>query len=310
MSAIEAGFFILIFIISLVGNSLLMCTLVLYENLKNVTNLFVLNLACSDLIFAATLPFWAVYHLQHWIFGDFLCKFLTAAYFVGLYSSVILMTAMTVDRFITVVLHHWPNNNLKRQRCAIGACIGAWIISVAACLSDAMNMGVFEENSFYYCEPPAKVAVGDYILLPLLFFLPFAIIICSYCAITTTILRASNRKRHRAVAMVLFIVAVFFMCWGPYNTLLFFKLFYDFKECEIQKRMLMAFRICRIFAFSHCCMNPLLYMLSQKLRKHLLQLLYCKTVCRNNERNIAQTNTVIQNVVFTAQNSAVMLDDK
>ncbi|XP_061587153.1 chemokine XC receptor 1 [Cololabis saira] len=310
ISTVEAAFFVLIFIISVIGNSLLICVLVLYEKLKNVTNLFVFNLACSDLIFTATLPFWAVYYLQHWIFGDFMCKFMAAAYFVGLYSSVILLTAMTVDRFVTVVLHNWPINNLKRQRCATGACVGAWIISVAASLSDAMKMQVYEEDMYYYCEPPGIVELGDYFLLPLLFFLPFAIVIFSYCAIIRTVLRASNRKRHRAVAMVLFIVAAFFICWGPYNTLLFIKLFHESEVCETEERLVMVFKICRIFAFSHCCMNPLLYMLSQKLRKHLLQLLYCKTVWRSNERSTVQTNTVIQNVVFTAHNSAVMLDDK
>ncbi|CAK6957721.1 chemokine XC receptor 1-like [Scomber scombrus] len=138
-STVNAAFFIVIFIISVTGNSLLLVVLVCHGNLKNATNLFVLNLACSDLLFAVTLPFWAVDHLHHWVFGDLACKFLTSAYYVGLYSSTILLTAITVDRFITVVLNKWPSKPV-RERCAVGVCAAAWIISVTASLSDAIKV--------------------------------------------------------------------------------------------------------------------------------------------------------------------------
>ncbi|NAV92164.1 hypothetical protein FGF77_24465, partial [Salmonella sp. gx-f7] len=67
---ISGAFFVLIFILSITGNCLLLCVLAMYENLKTVTDLFVLNLACSDLIFTVTLPFWAVHLLHHWVFGE------------------------------------------------------------------------------------------------------------------------------------------------------------------------------------------------------------------------------------------------
>lgn len=266
---ISGAFFILIFIFSVTGNVLLLCVLIIYENLKNVTNLFVLNLACSDLVFTFTLPFWAVYHLHHWVFGDFACKFMTAAYIVGLYSSVILLTAMTVDRFVTVVLHNWPNKPVRRQRCAMAACAAAWTISIAASVSDAIQMKVeIQWNDLYSCEGPSdgpNVYLGYYLQVSLLFFLPFAIIVFCYCAILKTVLQASNRKRHRTVVVVLCIVTAFFLCWGPYNILLLIQSLHEPEGCDEQKHWDIACSICHILAFSHCCMNPLLYMLSQKL---------------------------------------------
>lgn len=144
---ISGAFFILIFVFSITGNILLMCVLLVYVNLKNVTNLFILNLVCSDLVFTVTLPFWAVYHLHHWVFGDFACKFITALYIAGLYSSIILLTAMTVDRFITVVLH-WPSNPVRRQRCAQASCAAAWVISAAASVNDALKVKVETHSIF------------------------------------------------------------------------------------------------------------------------------------------------------------------
>ncbi|KAK2895822.1 hypothetical protein Q8A73_015310 [Channa argus] len=243
---ISSVFFILIFIFSVTGNCLILCVLVIYENLKNVTNIFILNVACSDLIFALTLPFWAVYYLHHWVFGDFTCKFMTAAHFIGLYSSVILLTAMTVDRFTTVVLQNWPNNRLKRQRCAKGACAAAWIISIAASLSNAISVKVetFQDN-FTTCEASSEgsvVKLGNFLQVSLLFFLPLAIIVFCYSAIVKTVLQSSNRKWHRTLVVVFCIVAAFFICWGPYNMMILFSSF-EPDECKAAERWEIAFRI-------------------------------------------------------------------
>ncbi|XP_053186729.1 chemokine XC receptor 1-like [Scomber japonicus] len=274
-STVNAAFFIVIFIISVTGNSLLLVVLVCYENLKNATNLFVLNLACSDLVFTVTLPFWAVGHLHHWVFGDLACKLLTAAYFVGLYSSVILLTAITVDRFITVVLNKWPRKPV-RERCAVGVCAAAWIISFAASLSDAINVKEFANGEELSCESDdLELNLNYYLQVSLLFLLPLAIIIFCYSAILITVLQFSNRKRRRTVVVVLCIVAAFFVCWGPHHVLLFVETLYEPEGCDAEKSWDIAYHTCRILAYSHCCMNPLLYMLSQNLRRHLLKFLHC-----------------------------------
>ncbi|XP_070830866.1 chemokine XC receptor 1-like [Chaetodon trifascialis] len=310
---ISGAIFILILIFSLTGNILLLCVLVINKNLKNVTNLFILNLAISDLVFTVTLPFWAVYYLHHWVFGDFACKFVTAAYIVGLYSSVILLTAMTVDRFITVVLQNWPRSHKRRQRCAAGACAAAWVISMAASVSDAIKVKVETHwNNLFTCEGPSDgsdVNLGYYLQVSLLFFLPFAIIVFCYSAILKTVLQTSNRKRLRTVVAVFCIVTAFFICWGPYHIVLVVQSVYKPIGCYAMERLYTAYSICHILAFSHCCMNPLLYMLSQRSRRHLLQLLHCKNARRNNrERTNGQSTSVIQNAAFIAQNSAVMLE--
>ncbi|XP_006792463.1 chemokine XC receptor 1-like [Neolamprologus brichardi] len=288
-------FFILIFISSLIGNSLLLCVLFIYEGLKSITNIFILNLACSDLIFTITLPFWAVHHLHHWVFGDFICKFMTAAFFAGLYSSVILLTAMTVARFIRVVLPNWKNNHAIRKKCAVGACIAAWIISISASLSDATKVKVKSRFGKNYCYDESEDKLGRYLQVSLLFFLPFAIIIFCYSAILKTVLQGLNRKKHKTIAVLLCIVAASFICWGPYHIMLLIKSLNTNNDCKVLKWLEVAYNICEMLAYSHCCMNPLLYMLSKKLRKHLLNLLRCKNVRRKNRERDTR-----QNVAFTA----------
>nr|XP_046265341.1 chemokine XC receptor 1-like [Scatophagus argus]XP_046265342.1 chemokine XC receptor 1-like [Scatophagus argus] len=309
---ISGSIFILIFLFSVTGNTLLLCVLVFYEDLKNVTNIFILNLACSDLVFTVTLPFWAVYQMHHWIFGEIACKLLTAAYIVGLYSSTILLTAMTVDRFITVVLYSWPNNPAKRQMCAIAACVAAWVISIAASVSDAIKVKVETQWDVSVCEDPSDgsdVNLGYYLQVSLLFFVPFVIIVFCYAAILKTALQTSNKKRRRTIMVVFCIVTAFFISWGPFNIVLLIQSLYEPVGCYAKETLYVAYSVCRILAFSHCCMNPLLYMLSQKFRKHLLLLLRCKNFKRKNEnRGTGQCTGANQNVAFCAQNSAVLLE--
>ncbi|XP_039458197.1 C-C chemokine receptor type 3-like isoform X4 [Oreochromis aureus] len=303
---ITGPFYILIFIVSIICNSLLLCVLFIYDNLKNITNIFILNLACSDLIFTITLLFWAVDHLHHWVFEDFVCKFVTAAFFVGLYSSVILLTAMTVDRFIAVVLHKLKINHAKRKKYAICSCIAAWVISISASLSDAVKVKVENFYGKNYCYDESEEKLGHYLQVSLLFFLPFAIIISCYSAILMTLLQALNRKKHKTVAVLLCIVAVFFICWGPYHIMLLIKALNTNKDCKVQKQLAVAYHISEMLAYSHCCMNPLLYMLSQKFRKHLLNLLRCENVSRKKRERSSSLNTsVTQNVAFSVQSSAV-----
>lgn len=307
LDTVSGALFILIFVCSIIGNVLLLWVLFAYESFKNVTNLFVLNLACSDLVFTVTLPFWAVNYLHHWIFSDFTCKFVTALHFIGLYSSVILLTAITVDRFVTVVLH-WPNNPHKRWRCAVLSCAATWVISMGASVIDAIKAQLDTQMNMSMCvdmSESSEINLGYYLQASLLFFLPFAIIVFCYSAILKTVLQTSNRTMHRAVVVVLCIVTAFLVCWGPYNILLFIL---PQLEPTTQDDLSITITICRILAYAHCCLNPMLYMLSQKLRRHVLHLLRCRNGQRKMRERCAGQSTSLFHNVAAAQNSVVNLE--
>uniref|UniRef100_A0A3Q2DNA2 G-protein coupled receptors family 1 profile domain-containing protein n=1 Tax=Cyprinodon variegatus TaxID=28743 RepID=A0A3Q2DNA2_CYPVA len=270
-SIITGYLFIIITIISIIGNIILMWVLLTFKKLNLVTKIFMMNLACSDLIFALTLPFWATYHLKHWIFGDFLCKFIIAMYFTGMYSSIICLTAMSVDRFFIVVLKNWPNNDRRKKTCTICVCVATWVISIGTSVYDASKVKFYDD--YYHCESSHSEGPGYDIQVVLLFFIPFAILIFCHCAIIGTILQATNRSRHRALTIVFFIVVAYIICWGPYNVYLLIESWYQPKTCDAFQQLDIGYNICRLLAFSHCCMNPLLCLLIQKLRNHLFCLL-------------------------------------
>uniref|UniRef100_A0A1A7X3Y8 G-protein coupled receptors family 1 profile domain-containing protein n=2 Tax=Iconisemion striatum TaxID=60296 RepID=A0A1A7X3Y8_9TELE len=307
LSAITGYIFIFITIVSIIENTVLIIVLFTYKRLKFIPKMFFLNLACSDLIFTATLPFWATYHLHHWVFGDFLCKFVTAFYFIGLYSSVMIVTAMTVDRFFTVVLNNFLNSDLRKRRCAIGTCVAAWVIGISASVYDANKMEVEDD---IYCEESFFDDYGYYIQMSLLFLLPFIIIIVCHCAIIKTVLQATIRQRHRVVTVVFCIVAANFICWGPYNVVLFIYSLYKPSRCDAKEWLEITYSICRILGFSHCCLNPLVCLLSEKLRKHVLTLICGKKIDVNSREKSAEQNlSGVQTVrMSTSPNVLVMVE--
>ncbi|KAF7222275.1 chemokine XC receptor 1 [Nothobranchius furzeri] len=310
LSAITGYIFIFITIISTIENILLIVVLISYKRQKFIPKMFFLNLACSDLIFTATLPFWATYHLHHWVFGDFLCKFVAAFYFIGLYSSIMIVTAMTVDRFFTVVLNKFLNDDLRKRRCAVGACVAAWVIGIAASVYDANKIGVEDD---VYCEESSSDGYGYSIQLSLLFLLPLIIIIVCHSAIIKTVLQATIRQRHRVVSVVFCIVAANFICWGPYNVVLFIYSLSKPSSCEAEERLAIAYSICRFLGVSHCCLNPLLCLLSENLRKHVLTLLCGKKIGLNRRERSPEQNNLsgVQTVrMSTSPNPLVMVETR
>ncbi|XP_056324211.1 chemokine XC receptor 1 [Danio aesculapii] len=273
----------IIFFISILGNGFLIGALTCYEDVKRATNLFMFCLALFDLLFTLTLPFWSAEFLHHWVFGDVVCKIMTGAYFVGIYGSLILLTTMTLDRFVVVVVRSYWLTRSRRLKCAKGACIGAWIISLIACLRDSVSAKVQDihiEN--YSCQSISTTdeKFGYYAQLILLFFVPFAVIVFCYAKILLTFMSTSTKQKSRTVILVLCIVVAFFICWGPYHIIVVLMSIYDFDACK-HYELHIAFIVCRILAFSHCCINPALYIVRGKYRKLLCSLLFCSPDLRH-----------------------------
>lgn len=311
-AVINGALFIVVFILSCAGNIFIACALLLQKKCNKVTNFFVLNVVFSDLLFSLTLPFWSVYYLHHWVFGEIVCKLVIVFYISGQYSSVFLLTAMTVDRFKTIVLQ-WPKNRERRLRCAHASCGAAWLIGIGASVGDAINAKVTYDGEFGLCEDSSDdgtITLGYYLQVLLLFFLPFAIIVFCYSAILKTVLHASNRKKQRTVVMVLSIVVAFFVCWAPHSVLLLVSVSTEqHYDCSSEQRWEMAVTICRLLTFCHCCVNPALYMSSQKLRKTVLDVMCSKDVCvKKRGEDTAPNMSVTASACYTTVPNNVTLN--
>jgi uncharacterized membrane-anchored protein YitT (DUF2179 family) len=104
-------FYSLIFLLGVGGNSAVCFILQRRKSLRTVTNLFILNLAISDLIFSCTIPleFPIIVHDYKWPYAPFFCKI------YGPFQTVALSVSIFTLAAVSIVRHRAIIHPLKRQ---------------------------------------------------------------------------------------------------------------------------------------------------------------------------------------------------
>ena len=76
-----------------------------------------------------------------WNFGTFLCKFIGAITYVNLYASVLLLTALSIDRWVAVARATRPNS-CRKLNLAQGICSVIWLLSFLLSLPSFLYRGI------------------------------------------------------------------------------------------------------------------------------------------------------------------------
>lgn len=296
-------FFSFVVILSLFGNILVIVTLAKYENLRSLTNAFILNLAVSDLFFTAGLPFWAYYHMYGWTLGDFACKIINFIFYIGFYSSGILLILMTVHRYVAVMR---PLSDLVSTTglSSIIASVFIWTISILVSSPAFVFSGVYEQNYCTY-KDSYWTLWGIYqqnvlfIVSAVVFIFCYSQIICRLLLRPTT-----QRRKTRTLKLIFTLIIVFFIGWAPYNITIFMKSLSYFHQksvsskeiteaCELSKLLDYFSDVCRFFAFSHCCLNPVFYVfVGVKFKTHLKKMLKSWSPNNNSIRSRQSRHTI------------------
>ncbi|XP_019904396.1 chemokine XC receptor 1 isoform X2 [Esox lucius] len=277
-SVVTPAFFSMVITLSLAGNILVLVILAKYENLKSLTNIFILNLAISDLVFTFGLPFWASYHIWGWTFGWILCKTVNFVFYTGFYSSILFLTVMTFHRYLAVV---YPLSDHGSQRGCYGVTVSLviWMVSfgvaVPALIFSSVQNHVHDKGYRLYCEYNDLNWRNVSSYQQMVFFLgAFMVMGFCYIMILKTVFRSRSHMRTRTVKLIFSIVAVFFLGWAPYNVVILLMLLTKNNTCDSNKILDYGLSVCRLIAFSHCCLNPVFYaFVGTKFRKHLQSIL-------------------------------------
>lgn len=279
------------FVIGLVGNSMVVAVIYCYMKLKTVANIFVLNLAVSDLTFLLTLPMWATVTATgyNWPFGSFLCKLTASLIIFNLYTSIFFLTSLSIDRYLALV-HPVRSRQCRTLANARITCIIIWASAFLLSVPTAVTRDVFQikDSNITVCAILDRNELSyNLVALSLMksvlgFLIPFAIIITCYCLIGKALLDAHGVQKSRShgdevLKMLAAVVLAFFLCWVPHQIFHFMDILVRLKVIQ-NCRMLdiidtaMPFTIC--IAFFNSCMNPILYgFVGKNFRRNLLKLL-------------------------------------
>ncbi|KAF3703319.1 C-C chemokine receptor type 1 [Channa argus] len=280
-------FYYFMFLSSIIGNGLVLFIIHRFEKLTTVTNILLLNLVFSNLIFMSSLPFLGVYmQLQDWIFGRVMCKLVESVYYLGFYSSVLFLSLLTFDRHLAVV-YSLGASQVRTRRYAVLSCTVVWLVSVLACIKPMILVTAYMnyiENKMHCEEYPGDIESinsellrksGFYLQLFLFLIFPLVVIIYCYVRIAIAVLLSKIVTKFKTVRLIFIIVLLFFMCWTPYNIVLLMHLSddEDLSCLDIQRRGY-ALQATRNIAYIYFWISPIFYtFVGKKFQNYFRQLL-------------------------------------
>lgn len=293
-------------VLGLLGNVLVIITYAFYKRAKSMTDVYLLNVAFSDVIFVVALPL-IIYNDQYnWSMGTWACKLLRGIYSVNLYSGMLLLACISADRYIAIVMAR--RSFRMRSRALVYSrviCFAVWVLALGLSIPTLVYYETYGDNPQYFdyslnlsettadedtsggrrvcyfrfqgnetaqlmkvLVPSLQIAVG--------FLLPLLVMGFCYSSIVVTLLRTRNFERHKAVRVVMAVVVVFIVCHLPYNvSLLYYTVvLFELRECSHEDAIAMTLTISETLAYLHSCLNPVLYaFIGVKFRNHFRKIL-------------------------------------
>ncbi|XP_034418099.1 C-X-C chemokine receptor type 4b [Cyclopterus lumpus] len=276
----------IIFILGIIGNGLVVVVMGYQKKVKTMTDKYRLHLSVADLLFVLTLPFWAVDAAKTWYFGSFLCVSVHMIYTVNLYSSVLILAFISLDRYLAVV--RATNSQATRKLLASRVIyVGVWLPAALLTVPDLvfarlqdressnfpfLNESIESADSRIVCqhiyptEESRKWTVGfrfQHIIVG--FILPGLVILICYCIIISKLSQGSKGQalKRKAVKTTIILMLCFFSCWLPYCVGIFLDNLMMLKvissPCKLQHAVETWISITEPLAYFHCCLNPILY---------------------------------------------------
>ncbi|XP_041643533.1 KISS1 receptor b isoform X1 [Cheilinus undulatus] len=280
-------FFGLIMLVGLVGNSLVIHVVTKHQQMKTITNFYiglsffclVVNLATTDILFlVCCVPFTAtLYPLPSWIFGEFMCRLVNYLQQVTAQATCITLSAMSVDRcYVTL----YPLQSLRHRtpRMALAISVSIWIgsllLSIPVAVYQRLKDGYWFGPQTYCSEVfPSAHLQRAFIIYSFLsvYLLPLLTITACYAFMLKRMGQSSVNPvdsgyqlqaqavraaavRARVSRMVVVMVVLFLICWGPIQICILLQAF-GFRSYILYKLKIWG----HCMSYSNSSINPLVY---------------------------------------------------
>uniref|UniRef100_A0A3B5M6D0 Neuropeptide FF receptor 1 n=1 Tax=Xiphophorus couchianus TaxID=32473 RepID=A0A3B5M6D0_9TELE len=281
-----------IFLLCMVGN-VLVCLIVMENRcMRTVTNLFILNLAVSDLLVGIfCIPTTLVDNLiTGWPFSNTVCKMSGFVQGVSVSASVFTLVAIAIERFRCIVYPLQPKLTLLVAKVAI---VSIWVLAVAIMCPAAIALTV-EKVPFHYMvynddfnhtlplytcyenfANPHLRKVYTAVLFAHIYLVPLTVITLMYVSIGVK-LCSSAVKKIKVIKMLIMVALLFMLSWLPLWTLMMMADYGGLDRDQLDLLTSYSFPFAHWLAFSNSSVNPIVYGYYNKNFKRGFQAV-CKT---------------------------------
>lgn len=295
---ISVVIYIISFVLGLIGNGIVIWVTG-FKSKKTVNSVWLLNLALADFVFVLFLPFYIDYILRdfHWEFGVAMCKINSFVLVMNMYASVLFLTVLSIDRYISLVHLNWSQRYRSVQRAWV-VCGCIWVLA-AALSSPAL---VFRDTvrlldkvvcfSNFHTQDRHTAAMRHIVIVAIRttvgFLLPFTAICVTGILLTIRVKKSGGSLRLSSFSKtVAAVILAFFVCWAPFHTfsLMELSIHLSFYLHHILKA---GFPLATSLGFFNSCINPLLYILLGKKVRRILKRA-CLDITKSSLRELSQS---------------------
>nr|XP_060635391.1 neuropeptide FF receptor 2 [Anolis sagrei ordinatus] len=281
--------YLFIFLLCMMGNGVVCFIVLRSKHMRTVTNLFILNLAVSDLLVGIfCMPTTLLDNIiSGWPFGNIACKMNGMVQGISVSASVFTLVAIAVDRFRSIV---YPFKQKLTIWTAIFIIAVIWILAIAIMCPSAVMLKVEEEKHFrvvlgdgnktspvYWCREdwPNQDMRKIYttVLFANIYLAPLSLIVIMYARIGITLFSTSlpacgkqgherhsvQKKKLKVIKMLIIVALLFILSWLPLWTLAMLSDYADLSENQLKIINIYVYPFAHWLAFFNSSINPVIY---------------------------------------------------
>lgn len=193
---LQAASMVVIMLVAVGGNLLILAAIYIDKTLQTITNAFIINLACADLLLSIIgMPFTLASSIKYeWIFGDTWCKVNGMANSLFCIASILTLAAVSVDRYCAI-LYPFKYVTWITNKVAAAMILYIWVHALLmACLPLTSWSRYTFISSESICTVQWEYSISfTLFLFSVCFFLPLGVMMITYLRIFRTARKQSRR---------------------------------------------------------------------------------------------------------------------
>ncbi|KAH1165691.1 succinate receptor 1-like [Mauremys mutica] len=266
------------FVLGIIGNSIVVFGYVFCLKVWKSGNIYLFNLSLSDFVFLCTLPMLVTsYSKEKWTYGNMLCQSNRFMLHVNLYTSILFLTFISIDRYM-LMQYPFRDHFLQKRKIAVVFSVAIWILVILELVPiiifiGARNTSDISDNQcidYASSGDPAKSLIYSICLTLLGFVIPLCVMCFFYVKMVIFLKKRNERlpaaqNLEKPLSFVIIALVFFSLFFTPFHIMRSVRIasrmkFWKLSLCT-QNIINAIYIITKPIAFLNSVINPVFYFL-------------------------------------------------